>query len=122
MGAQLIRLGLRINYTAPSDIDYGDVVVQGDLVGIATRDIKSGEVGRIALAGLFGIVKDTGVGTAINAGTKVYWDDTSKFATANDGGGLNKILGVSTRDAQDGDRFVRVLMGGGVLAGGVVEG
>jgi len=122
MGAQLIRLGLRINYTAPSDIDYGDVVVQGDLVGIATRDIKSGEVGRIALAGLFGIVKDTGVGTAINAGTKVYWDDTSKFATASDGGGLNKFLGVSTRDAQDGDRFVRVLMGGGVLAGGVVEG
>jgi len=113
MGAQLIRLGLRINYTAPSDIDYGDVVVQGDLVGIATRDIKSGEVGRIALAGLFGIVKDTGVGTAINAGTKVYWDDTSKFATANDGGGRNNILGVSTREAQDGDRGGRGRRGGG---------
>ncbi|MBX3363933.1 MAG: DUF2190 family protein [Phycisphaeraceae bacterium] len=122
MGAQIIRLGLRINYTAPSDIDYGDVVVQGDLVGIATRDIKSGEVGRIALAGLFGIVKDTGVGTAINAGTKVYWDANSKVATASDGGGLNKFLGVSTRDAQDGDRFVRVLMGGGVLAAAGAEG
>lgn len=119
MGAQLIRLGLRINYTAPSDIDYGDVVVQGDLVGIATRDIKSGEVGRIALAGLFGIVKDTGVGTGITAGSKVYWDDTTKFATDSDGGGLNKLLGVSTRDAQDDDRFVRVLMGGNVVAGGV---
>jgi len=119
MGAQLIRLGLRINYTAPSDIDYGDVVVQGDLVGIATRDIKSGEVGRIALAGLFGIVKDTGVSTGMTAGTKVYWDDTAKFATASDGGGLNKLLGVSTRDAQDDDRFVRVLMGGNVIAGGV---
>lgn len=116
MGAQLIRLGLRINYTAPSDIDYGDVVVQGDLVGIATRDIKSGEVGRIALAGLFGIVKDTGVSTGMTAGTKVYWDATAKFATASDGGGLNKLLGVSTRDADDGDRFVRVLMGGNVVA------
>ncbi|MCL4743267.1 MAG: DUF2190 family protein [Phycisphaerales bacterium] len=116
MGAQLIRLGLRINYTAPSDIDYGDVVIQGDLVGIATRDIKSGEVGRIALAGLFGIVKDTGVSSGMTAGTKVYWDDTAKFATASDGGGLNKLLGVSTRDADDGDRFVRVLMGGNVVA------
>jgi len=117
MGAQLIRLGLRINYTAPSDIDYGDVVVQGDLVGIATRDIKSGEVGRIALAGLFGVVKAVGQATAITAGAKVYWDDTAQFATASDGGGLNKLLGVSTRDAQDGDRFVRVLMGGNIVAG-----
>lgn len=120
MGAQLIRLGLRINYTAPSDIDYGDVVVQGDLVGIATRDIKSGEVGRIALAGLFGIVKATGVGTALAAGTKLYWDGTGKVATDDDGAGANKFMGVSTRAAQDDDRFVRVLMAGGVSPGAPV--
>ncbi|MCL4742275.1 MAG: DUF2190 family protein [Phycisphaerales bacterium] len=118
MGAQIIRLELRINYTAPSDVDYGDVVVQGDLVGIATRDIKSGEVGRIALAGLFGVVKATGVGTAIAAGTKLYWDATNKVATADDGSGANKFMGVSTRAAQDGDRFVRVLMGGSIVSAG----
>jgi len=119
MGAQLIRLGLRINYTAPSDVDYGDVVVQGDLVGIATRDIKNGDTGRIALAGLFGVVKATGVGTAIAAGTKLYWDATNKVATDDDGAGANKFMGVSTRAAQDGDRFVRVLMNGGGLSAGV---
>lgn len=117
MGAQLIRVGLRINYTAPGDIDLGDVVVQGELVGIATRDIKGGEVGRIALAGLFGVVKAIGQATAIAAGTKVYWDASAKFATASDGGGLNKLLGVSTRDAQDGDRFVRVLVGANLVSG-----
>lgn len=119
MGAQLIGVGTRVSYTPASDVDYGDVIVQGDLVGIATRDIKSGDTGRLALTGLFGIVKSTGANTAISAGAKVYWDDTSKVATTNSGGGANKLIGLAIRAATDSDRFVRVIMGAGAGGGGV---
>ena len=99
-----------VNHVAASDIDGGDLVVQGDLVGIAASDIASGGTGRIWVMGIFNIVKATGAGTAISAGAKVYWDATNKFGTDSDGAGANKLIGKAVRAAEDGDRFVRTLL------------
>jgi len=99
-----------VNHRAAADVDGGDVVVQGDLVGVAASDIGNGDTGRIWVMGIFNIVKATGAGTAISAGAKVYWDATSKVGTDSDGAGANKLIGKAVRDAQDGDRFVRTLL------------
>jgi len=109
MGARAIRAGIGVTYGAnTSDVDFGDVVIQGELVGIAAGDIKVGKPGKIWLTGVFNIVKTTGVSTSIPAGSLVYWDATNKVATVTVG--ANKLIGKSIRLAEDGDRFVRVML------------
>jgi len=99
-----------VNHEAASDIDGGDVIVQGDLVTIAADDIASGAVGKVFTHGVFNVVKDVGASTGIAIGAKVYWDATNLVATDSDGAGANKQMGKATRAAADGDRFVRILL------------
>lgn len=106
--AQYIQQGISIDYTPGADISAGDVVVQGDLVGIAPIDCAAGLLGALAVAGVFNIDKATGAGTGIAVGAKVYWDAANKQATASDGGGANKYLGKTIAAAGDDDSKVRV--------------
>lgn len=101
---------VKVAHVAATDIDGGDVVIQGDLVGIAAGDIPSSETGALWVEGIFNIVKDTGVSTAISAGAKVYWDASNKVGTSDDGAGANKLMGKSVRAASDNDRHVRILL------------
>jgi predicted RecA/RadA family phage recombinase len=96
-----------VDYTPAADVAAGDVVVQGELVGVASREIKAGALGTLTVSGVFDFPKATGAGTAIAAGAKVYWDATAKVATTSDGGGANKFLGKSILAAADGDATVR---------------
>ncbi|GIW55554.1 MAG: hypothetical protein KatS3mg082_1958 [Nitrospiraceae bacterium] len=75
--AVFVHEGASIDYTPAADVAAGDVVVQGDLVGVAKLDIKAGKLGALAVEGVFDFAKATGVGTAIAAGAIVYWDDTA---------------------------------------------
>jgi len=106
MGAQYVQTGNYLDYMAPADVAAGDVVVQGDLVGIAHRAIGAGEPGSIAVVGVFDLPKATG--TAIVAGAKIYWDAAQKKAVTVDGSGANKYAGKATQDATDTAPFVRV--------------
>jgi len=105
--AQFIHDGDSIDYTPTiADVAAGDVIVQGDLVGIAKRDIPRNALGALAVSGVFDLPKARGVGAAIAAGAKVYWDALSQQATttADD----NKYLGKAVRAAADADATVRV--------------
>jgi predicted RecA/RadA family phage recombinase len=95
-----------IDYTPGADVAAGDVVVQGDLIGIATRDIKANVLGALCVDGIFDVPKASGAGTAIGAGVKVYWDPTPKQATAT--AGALKLLGKTTQASADADTTVRV--------------
>jgi len=75
-----------VDYTPGADIDAGDIVVQGVLFGIATADIASGDLGAIAVGGVFDLPKDTGSTTAITAGAAVYWDAGSEVVTTTSSG------------------------------------
>ena len=88
-----VQDGRMVDYTPGSDVDAGDVVVQEDLVGIAAHDIDSGELGALAVQGVFQFPKSTGSGTAISAGANCYWDATNTVATTSAGGGTNKLIG-----------------------------
>ena len=106
--AQFIQDGDYIDYTPGSDLVAGDVVVQGDLIGIAKGDIATGKLGALAVVGLFDVPKAAGVGTAIAVGSIVYWDAGASEATTSSGAGANKELGKTVAAAGDNDTTVRV--------------
>jgi len=104
--ARFVHDGNTIDYTPGADVTAGDVIVQGDLVGIAKLDIKANSLGALAVDGVFDVPK--AAGSAINVGTKVYWDATNKLGTTSDGGGANKLLGKAILTAASAATTVRV--------------
>ena len=106
--AVFVHEGASIDYTPGADVAAGDVVVQGDLVGVAKLDSKAGKLGALAVEGVFDFAKATGVGTALAAGTTVYWDDAANVATSTAAG--NKQIGKVVKAAADADATVRVRM------------
>ncbi|GAB6185694.1 DUF2190 family protein [Thermopirellula anaerolimosa] len=104
--AVFIQDGQTVDYTPPADCAAGDVVVQGDLVGIARSAIPAGTPGSLAVAGVFDLSKASA--TEFAAGAKVYWDATNKLAVTTDGGGANKLVGKAVRAAGTGATTVRV--------------
>ncbi len=103
---KFLHEGNSIDYKPAADVAAGDVVVLNDLVGIANAPIKANALGSLAVAGAFEFPKATGAGSAITAGTKLYWDSIAKVATATVG--ANKFVGKATADAADTDATVRV--------------
>jgi len=106
--ATFVHEGASIDYTPGADVAAGDVVVQGDLVGVAKLDITAGKLGALAVEGVFDFAKATGVGTTLAAGTTVYWDDAANVATATAAG--NKQIGKVVKAAAAADATVRVRM------------
>ena len=106
--AQFIHDGKSIDYTPSSDVTAGDVVVQGELVGVAKLDIAADALGALAVAGVFDFPKTAGVGEAIDAGAKVYWDVGDGVAKTDDESGANKLIGKTVAAATDDDETVRV--------------
>ena len=106
--AQFVQQGNSIDHTPAGAITAGDVVVQGDLIGIAQIDCAADQLGALAVTGVFDIDKATGVGAGIAVGTKVYWDAGNAIATADDNAGANKYLGKTIATASDDDAKVRV--------------
>lgn len=104
------HLGDSIPYTPGADVTAGDVVVQNGLVGVAKYDIADGELGSLEIRGVFEWPKGAGVGTDLDVGDLVYWDATAGFATVNDGGGANSLIGPVTEAAGDDDTSVLALL------------
>jgi len=102
--------GDRIPYTPTTDVAAGDVVVQGDLVGVATSPIAADTAGTVAVRGVFSMPKSTGTGTAVTAGAKLYWNATNSVVTTSDGSGTNKLVGKAIAAATVDDTTVHVLL------------
>lgn len=108
--ATFVHEGSSIDYTPASAVPPGDVVVIGELVGVAKTAIAANALGSLAVEGVCDFAKATGDGTAINAGANVYWDAAGKVATTDDGDGANKFIGKSVKAAANADATVRVRM------------
>jgi predicted RecA/RadA family phage recombinase len=105
---RFVHDGGSIDYTPSSAVTAGDVVVQGELVGVAKVDIAASVLGALAVAGVFDFPKTTGTSTAITAGANCYWDATNKVATTTSTS--NKLIGKCVRAAADADATVRIRM------------
>ena len=104
--ARFIHNGDAIDHTPAANVAAGDVVVQGDLVGVAKLDIPADTLGALAVKGVFDVTKDTGADTGFDAGAKVYWDSGNQRAAKTATG--NKLMGKAVVAAADGDELVRV--------------
>jgi len=108
--AKFVHEGASIDYTPGSDVLVGAVVVQAELVGVAQAPIKSGQLGSLAVAGVFDFPKVTGASSAISAGTNTFWDAGAQNATKNAASGANKLIGKTVKTTVDADTVVRVRM------------
>ena len=104
--ATFVQEGGAVDYTPGAAVAIGDVVVQGELVGVARGPIAAGALGALAVDGVFDFAKATSGGSAITAGANVYWDDTNNVATTTASG--NKLIGKCVKAAVDADAKVRV--------------
>ena len=102
--ATFVLEGDTIDYTAAAAVAGGDVVVQGDLVGVVTRTLAIGELGSLIVEGVLDFAKLTNV--AYTVGTILYWDDTNNVVTTTSAG--NKSIGKVVRAAASADTTVRM--------------
>jgi predicted RecA/RadA family phage recombinase len=111
MQAVLVQsIGNQIDYTPSADVAAGEVIIQGDLVGVAHRPIPANTPGALVIGGVLDFAKPTSAGSAsgMTVGIKVYWDDTNNVATVT--AGSNKQIGKIVKVAADGDAAVRCLL------------
>ena len=100
--------GDSVDYIPSADVAAGDVIVQGDLIGVAAIAIPAGKLGALRVRGLFTMPKPSG--TAISAGAILYWDATGNKVALTDGTGTNKKLGKAAAAAASADTTVLVLV------------
>ena len=101
-------IGDYIDYTPGADVAAGAVIVQGDLVGIAMQAIAANRLGALCVRGV--VVHPKAAGSAINVGTKLYWDATNQRVATTDASGTNKYLGKAVATAASADTTIHVLL------------
>lgn len=107
--ATYVHQGETIDYTPSADVSVGDVVVQGELVGVAQHDIAANELGALTVAGVFDFPKASGDG-GIAAGALCYWDVADGVIQDDADSGTNKLVGKAVAAAGDTDTTIRVRM------------
>ena len=106
MIARYVQKGEAIDYRPTEAVSAGEVIVQGNLIGIARLDIAANTLGALAIVGAFDIEKTSSL--AIPVGTALYWDATNKKATTTATG--NQYLGKAILESGAEDETVRVLL------------
>lgn len=84
MTARYVQKGEALDYRPSENVNAGDIIVQGGLIGIARLDIKAGELGALALTGVFEINKASGIQFAV--GDAVYWSAADMVVTSSSTG------------------------------------
>ena len=109
MKARYVQRGESIDFTPTSDVAAGDIVKLGNLVGVAKLDIKPGELGALALCGVYGIAT---AGAAIESGAVVFVDPATGKVCAESAAGAIKLGHAVTKAATtDTTVHVRLLQG-----------
>jgi predicted RecA/RadA family phage recombinase len=93
-----VQAGQTISVTAPAAVDAGDLVVVGNIFGVAVTDAESGDPVEISTGGVYTLPRTDGV--AWTQGQRVYWDATAGEVTSDAdvdtaGDPQNLLIGVS---------------------------
>ena len=102
-----VQAGEQLKFTAAADYIGGSGAVIGNLFGVVTTDVKSGETGVFRIRGLVRLPKATG---AITQMATVYWDNTAKNVTTSASG--TRKIGVAAYAQASGDATVEVALDG----------
>ena len=98
--------GRTVDYTPSSAVSEGDVIVQVDLIGVATADIAADALGALAVEGFVDFPKATGSSSAIPFGTKLYWNTVTSKAQAT--ASTYKLIGKAVEAADDDATVVKI--------------
>lgn len=99
-----------LEITAAADVDAGELVIVGDVAGVAVTDIASGAKGIICTKGIFSIAKTTDAGSGGTIWEPAYFDATQKKVTAIASG--NTQVGVFAQTTLDAGTTANVLLAG----------
>lgn len=103
-----IMPGEHVAITAAAAIASGDLVVAGDLVGVAQGDAEIGEDVVIVRRGIFELPKTSA--QAWTVGAKIYWDAGNAVCTTT--ASTNKLIGCAVAVAANPSALGRVLLDG----------
>lgn len=103
--ATFIQNGDAIDYTPAEDKAAGAVVAFGAGVGVVKEPIKAGELGALALTGVYEFPKASG---AIDFGAAVYLTTGGEITASATG---NTAAGYAVAAAASGDGAIRVRIG-----------
>ena len=104
MKARYVQRGESIDFTPAADVAAGDIVKVGNLVGVAKLDIRAGELGALALCGVYEIATN---GSAVEAGAVVFVDPATGKVCAEGASGAVKF-GHAVAAAAAADTLVHV--------------
>ena len=104
MTARYVQKGEAIDFRPETNIKAGTIVPFNGLVGITRLDIRAGELGALAVTGVFESPK---ANEAIDIGDAVYWDATNEVATKER---TDIYLGTAVYNAQASSEFVCYLL------------
>lgn len=85
MKARFYQDGKTIDYTPAVALAAGDVVVLGNIIGIAQTDVPANTLTGLDIEGVFEFVKKAN--DIVTAGAAIYWDNSNKVATVTAGSG-----------------------------------
>ena len=108
MNAIYIQDGDAIDYFSAVSLPAGSVVVQGHLVGVATRPIPAGTTGGIQVEGVYDL--PVVPGATANAGDQLFWNPAANVATVDATVVGVVYCGVATDPLAVDDTSVRVLL------------
>ena len=107
MSARYVQKGESIDYRPETDVRAKTIVPFPGFVGITRLDIRAGELGALAVTGVFESPK---ADEAIDVGDPVYWDEANEVATKQK---TDVYLGVAVYNAQASSEFVYFLLNAG---------
>ena len=107
MTIQFVQEGASIDYTPDADVGAGVGVIQKYLFGITKAFIKGGELGALAIEGIYDIPKSTDPGAEFEAGDYVLFDETLQIAKPLSMGG-DILIGRAVADAAEAATEVQV--------------
>ncbi len=103
MKAKYIQKGDSVDFTPSVDMDAGEIVRLGNLIGITKTPVKAGTLGTLAVSGIFDVQKSAGI--SFTAGSNIFWNSEAGTAAAD---GI--FLGIAVRETQIAQEHVQVLL------------
>ncbi len=101
-----VNKGTTIDYVATADLNGGDMVSVGDLVGVSAAKVATGENVVVEIAGKFKLPKDPTVAIAI--GKKCYLKAGTQLVTGTASG--NSFLGYAATGQLSADTEIEVVL------------
>jgi predicted RecA/RadA family phage recombinase len=98
--------GERMTVVAPANVNSGDVVAVGQIVGVAITSAASAANVAIRCGGVFALRKLNGASTSYAQGANLYWDATNANVTIS--ANANTRIGVATIAGANADTVATV--------------